>query len=137
MGVVRRLVSNKTWGKNTRCRKYLLIADQYGFDRALEELELDRMHGNIPRSTYYRIRKKLYELKEKAEDGSAEYKDLFLNLLMFLASSGKVKYSREEIARELGVSVETIDGLKKWMEKNGLIKIVRLLLAGKKEVLSK
>ncbi len=132
MGIVKELVSNRTWNKNTRMKKYLVIADTEGFDEALEELETDRRYGAIPESSYYRIRAKLLELKAKAERKKLNMEKLLLKFLILLAESNREKFPREELARMLGVDTDFIDDFNKWLNESGYIKIVRLVAIGKK-----
>ena len=132
MGVVRELVSNRTWNKNTRMKKYLVIADTEGFDRALEELEIDKKYGAIPTTSYYRIKDRLLELKAKAERRKQNFELLLLKFLTILAESDREKFTREDLARKLGVSVEVIDDFNKWISENGYGKIIRLVAIGKK-----
>ena len=132
MGIVRELVSNRTWNKNTRMKKYLVIADTEGFDRALEELEIDKKYGAIPVTSYYRIKDRLLELKAKAERRKQNFELLLLKFLTILAESDRERFTREDLARKLGVSVEVIDDFNKWISENGYGKIIRLVAIGKK-----
>ena len=132
MGIVRELVSNRTWNKNTRMKKYLVIADTEGFDRALEELEMDKKYGAIPLTSYYRIKDRLLELRDKAERREQNFELLMLKFLTILAESDREKFTREDLAKKLGVSVEVIDEFNKWINENGYGKIIRLVAIGKK-----
>jgi len=121
--------SKRILNKNIPMTKYLQIAEEQGIDAALEELERDWKYRVISRTTYYRNRKLLLSLKEQVD-----YEKLFLKFLRFLAESDKEKVPKEELATRLGVSIEAIDGLKKWMEENGFVKIARLVAIGKKAI---
>lgn len=129
--------SKRILNKNIPMTKYLQIAEEQGIDAALEELERDWKYRVISRTTYYRNRKLLLSLKEQVDYEKLfliDYEKLFLKFLRFLAESDKEKVPKEELATRLGVSIEAIDGLKKWMEENGFVKIARLVAIGKKAI---
>jgi len=126
---VRDLVSKKTWNRNTRMKKYLLIADEKGIDAALEELERDKRFRAIPTTTYYYIKRRLLGLKSQIV---VDYPTMFLKFLTVLAESDKDKIRKEELAEKLNCSVEVVEKLMEWTVEKDLVKVVKLLVAGKR-----
>ena len=60
---------------NTPRTKYLIIAYKEGVKKALEELEIDYLHGMIKYSIYARIRKMLIESEEIFKKEKDDYKE--------------------------------------------------------------
>lgn len=123
--------SKRILNKNIPLTKYLSIAQERGIEAAKQELEMDWKHRVISRSTYYRNRKILEKLERQVD-----FKELFLEFLNILANSNQEKFSKEELAAELGVPPEVIDNFKNWMDTTGYSKVARLVLKGKQTLKS-
>lgn len=123
--------SLRVLNKKIPMTKYLKIAEEQGIDAAMDELERDWQHRVISRTTYYRNKKLLEELRYYAD-----YEKLFMNFLKLLAESDREKFSKDELAVKLGVNPITIDNLIKWMKETGFAKIAQLVSLGKKALKS-